>query len=214
MFFFFFFEYKSDQPAQMFDSSAFAGRSDRRENQSAVRLFCLTSCSDLTETIKNSTGHMTETTRSANRGPEANWQLKRRLTQRHGGEGLITGNRAAVAYRQSHCRCLPPRARMRPLQQVIYHVGDHTDGRRDGDLRARRGETGRLEASPHCVRWPWWDQAESHLQTRHPLDWRFDGPHKYPAWLWPGGKQTFVLHAKSDVNRFWAFSLTDVVLTA
>lgn len=111
----FFLECKSEQPAPVFDSSAFAGPPDRRENQSAVRLFCLTSCSAPTESSKNSTGHMTETTGSTNRGPGASWQLEPGSTQRRGGEGLMTGNRAAEARRQPHWGCLPPVARMSPL---------------------------------------------------------------------------------------------------
>lgn len=79
---FFFFECKSD-------GSAFAGPSDRRANQSTVRLFCLTSCSALAGTRKHSAGHVTEAARRANRGARSKPASVM-------ARGLIPGSRAAV----------------------------------------------------------------------------------------------------------------------
>lgn len=117
---FFFFECKSD-------GSAFAGPSDRRANQSAVRLFCLTSCSAPAGTRKNSSGHVTEGARSANRGARsepASW------SRRRDGKGPNNRKQGGGGHAASLDWCCLP-----PLQQVIDHVNDHADGWSDDDLK-------------------------------------------------------------------------------
>ena len=88
---------------------------DGQQNYSSVRIFCLTSSFKLIEVMKNSIGHVTEITSRTRKGPQEtspkpNWQFKRRLTQRHRSDGLITGNgehqNGCGCCCQTHCHCL------------------------------------------------------------------------------------------------------------
>lgn len=141
------------RPCKCADSWALAEwRLDGQHHHSAVWIFSLTSCFKLIEAMKYSTGHVTETTAwtekkkkkgPKERFPEPNWQLKWHLTQQHGSDSLITGNRIVKllwllkrteACCQTHCHCRLV-VRMLPLQQVIYHVNYHTAGWSDDDLK-------------------------------------------------------------------------------
>lgn len=210
----FFFECKSV-------GSAFAGPSDRRANQSAVRLFCLTSCSAPAGTRKNSTGHVTEATKSANRGARSEPASSSR---RRDGEGPNTRKQGGGGHAASLDRgCLPP------LQQVIDHVNDHADGWSGDDLKGLGGRRRAVWDSCPAVSTGaagWQDRARSHLQRHHPSDWRLDGPHEYPSWLWPGAKQTSVFPPSAGLKRsplfacfhwrvsFWQFNTSQLPTAA